>query len=477
MMMMYLWPVAMPAELGFHWGIGSRRRRHRSVSGLVLVANASDQVSQVNKERLIMSPIIGTERIAAIVPAAGKAARVHNYAKELVPIGSAPGDPARFIVCSEEIVSRLAAAQVEEIRFVISPEKSYLLEYYARNDLLGDGLVSFGATTETGGMPYSIASQKQFLDRYDLILMGMPDTVIDPEDSFLSLIDLHHRVRADLSLGLYKIDTRNPGGIVYFNEDTNRVTRHIDKTSPDFPPDADNSWAIACWNRRFSDFMYTQVESHRRAGKRQELLFGDLIDAAVNRNGLQVVAEYINLQDGFYWDITNPAKYFELIQTGHRGFVHDPSVRTYRTRSQPPSMPSMRNKLSRRVIFVSYSSTNAVFANNLTALLKARGIDIQIDSKNMHSGPLDRQIGGMIKTSSDYVLLLSNEALRSEWVQTELAHTRMLGSHRVHIVQLEDIDDPESSRLGQYRRSLFKWLDGRRGEVAEVVEQILLTDA
>lgn len=428
------------------------------------------------KEILNLPSAARIERIAAIVPAAGKAARVHNYAKELVPIGSALGDPTRFIVCSEEIVSRLAAARVEEIRFVISPEKSYLLEYYARNDLLGDGLVSFGATAETGGMPYSIVSQKNFTDCYDLMLMGMPDTVIDPDDSFSILLDLHRRVQADVSLGLYRTDTRNPGGVIYFDEDTNRVTKHIDKTSPDFPSNADNSWAIACWNRRFSDFMYDQVELHRKSGNRQELLFGDLIDAAVSRAGLRVAADYVDLQNGFYWDITNPAKYFELIQTGHRGFAHDQSKHVYKREGSASFIPLTRSQLSRRVVFVSYSSSDVVFANNMTALLQARGVETQIDSKNMHSGSLDRQIGGMIKASTDYVLLLSNSALRSEWVQAELTHTRMLGSHRVHIVQLEDIDDPDSSRLGQYRHSLFKWLDGRRGEVAEVVEQILLTD-
>jgi hypothetical protein len=74
-----------------------------------------------------------------------------------------------------------------------------------------NGLLSFssvGPAEVQGGMPYTIASQREYLQRYDTILMGMPDTVIDPADAFKRLLDLHQQLAADLTLGLFHANDR-----------------------------------------------------------------------------------------------------------------------------------------------------------------------------------------------------------------------------------------------------------------------------
>jgi hypothetical protein len=38
----------------------------------------------------------------------------------------------------------------------------------------------------------------------------------------------------------------------------------------------------------------------------KELLFGDLIDAAIADPSVHIVGDFVDENDGFYWDITEP---------------------------------------------------------------------------------------------------------------------------------------------------------------------------
>jgi glucose-1-phosphate thymidylyltransferase len=413
--------------------------------------------------------------IGGIIPAGGSARRVHNYAKELIPIGSADHDPTRFIVCSEEVVERVSVAGVDSIRFVINPAKSYLFEYYARNDLLMNGLLSFssvGPAEVQGGMPYTIASQREYLHRYDTILMGMPDTVIDPADAFKRLLDLHQQLAADLTLGLFHANDRNPGGYILADKKTHLVHRHVDKTSARYPADANNAWAIAAWSTQFTRLLCDIVDE-RDVNPSEELLFGDIIDAAVDNQHLRVVADLIDPENGFYWDIADPEKYFELLQSGRRGGPGScgalgqrvpPSSHVARRKSGRPEQPSF---------FISYSSVDRSYAENLKALLGAYGAETHIDTVDIGSGPIDDQIGRMIQESSSFVLLLSQSSLQSEWVQAELSHVRFSPGYRVHVVMLEEITEDESRKLGRFGRSQHNWIDATDGTIEKVADELL----
>lgn len=127
---------------------------------------------------------------------------------------------------------------------------------------------------------------------------------------------------ADLALGLYRTDIRNRGGYIQFDEHSKKVELHIDKTNPHFPDTANNSWAIACWKKTFTEVMHkflgeqgtTIINGKQRMGEEPELLFGDVIEAALNTPGLTVIADFVDQKRGFYWDITNPEKYFDLLK-------------------------------------------------------------------------------------------------------------------------------------------------------------------
>ncbi|HEX8933398.1 MAG TPA: TIR domain-containing protein, partial [Pseudonocardiaceae bacterium] len=229
---------------------------------------------------------------------------------------------------------------------------------------------------------------------------------------------------ADLTLGLFHANDRNPGGYILADKKTHLVHRHVDKTSARYPADANNAWAIAAWSTQFTRLLCDIVDN-RDVDPSEELLFGDIIDAAVDDQHLRVVADLIDPENGFYWDIADPEKYFELLQTGRRGGSAG-SHGALSHRVSPPSHFARRNfgRPEQPAFFISYSSVDRSYAENLKALLGAYGAETHIDTVGMGSGPIDAQIGRMIQQSSSFVLLLSRSSLQSDWVQAELSHVR-----------------------------------------------------
>lgn len=262
------------------------------------------------------------DRIVGIVPAGGKARRIHGFFKEMMPIGVNDTDKSKFIVSSERIIERILTGGAVSAHFILSSQKLFVAQYFT-NQRLFEGRVNFNFLSEAVedlGMPYTIDSVFEQLRDFEYVMMGMPDTVIEPEDSFLRVHNLLREQRADLALGLYRTDVRNRGGYIEFDQSTKRVLSHTDKTSAKFPSDADNSWAIVCWNKDFTAYLHELVQrrSHPKIlssyGQRKELLFGDIIDAAIEDQSVQVVADFMDEQRGFYWDITEPEKYFQLLR-------------------------------------------------------------------------------------------------------------------------------------------------------------------
>jgi len=63
------------------------------------------------------------DRIIGIVPAGGRARRVHGFFKEMMPIGIDEGDKSKFIVSSEQIITSMLAGGANSVHFILSSQK------------------------------------------------------------------------------------------------------------------------------------------------------------------------------------------------------------------------------------------------------------------------------------------------------------------------------------------------------------------
>jgi hypothetical protein len=249
------------------------------------------------------------ERIVGILPAGGKARRVHGFFKEMMPIGINEIDKSKFIVSSEQIIRSMLNCGATSIHFILNTKKDFIAHYYTKQEIIS-GKLNFNFLTESIedlGMPYTIDFVYEQTRDCDYVMMGMPDTVIEPANSFSIVLHLLKNHEADLALGIYKTDSRNKGGFIEFDTESKQVLSHIDKTDQEFPVNADNAWAIVCWNKKFTDYMHNYLNerlSTRPVSKNKEMLFGQIIDQAISEPSLRVVADFVDKNHGFYWDIT-----------------------------------------------------------------------------------------------------------------------------------------------------------------------------
>lgn len=273
-------------------------------------------------------------QIVGVVPAGGTARRIHGFFKEMMPIGVNDADRSKFVVSSEQIIEKMLFGGATSVHFVLGSQKLFVAQYFT-NQRLFEGRINFNflaETIEVLGMPYTVDSIFDQLKSYEYVMLGMPDTILEPVECFRSLLSLLMQTRADLSLGLFRTDMRNRGGYVKFDPTNKRVRSHVDKTSVRFPEGADNAWAIACWNAKFTNFVHTLLreKSHpviqNTLKNGTELLFGDMIDAAIADSAINVVADFVDEGKGFYWDITKPEKYFQLLRHYSPGEVGEELV-------------------------------------------------------------------------------------------------------------------------------------------------------
>jgi glucose-1-phosphate thymidylyltransferase len=223
-------------------------------------------------------PVIG------IVPAAGRATRLpdRTCSKELIAVGE------RAI--GEYLIDAMIAARADRICIVIAPDKRDIVEHFG---------------SRVRGVPISYVEQRQptgMSDAIDLayaelrdatVLMGMPDTIVDPPDSLARLHESFARSGADIALALAPTDEPERLGPV--NADRQgRVSRVFDK--PDLAPH-DMVWTVACWNARFTDYLH----AHLAAGPRlqPEAPLGLIFQAAIEDG---FFAHALAFPDGRYID-------------------------------------------------------------------------------------------------------------------------------------------------------------------------------
>jgi glucose-1-phosphate thymidylyltransferase len=164
--------------------------------------------------------------IVGVVPAAGHATRLGPLpcSKEMLPVGGRP--------VVEYVVARMRRA-ADEIRVVTRPEKTDVAEHAGK---LGAVVVE--------GRPASVAASIRLgcdgLAPDDVALLGFPDSVWEPDDGFLRLVDALDDATA-VALGCFRSAELERSDVVVL--DARGQVREV-QVKPE-RPEADVIWGCA----------------------------------------------------------------------------------------------------------------------------------------------------------------------------------------------------------------------------------------
>jgi len=243
--------------------------------------------------------------IVGIIPAAGKGRRLAPYPlpKELFPVGHQWVEiegklQQRPKVISQYLIEAMVQARLSRLFIVLGPGKLDIVEYYRNGEAYGVPF-AYVFQSQPAGMPYALDLVTPWLKGDELILMGMPDTIVEPRDVFRRLVDAHQAWEADLTLGLFPTDRPQKFGMIGLNAD-NDVIAHVDKPRQ---TDLKWLWGITCWGPRFTTLMHEALQTHGAelaAQHGREVILGDIFDLAL-ATGLRVKG--LPFEDGRYIDI------------------------------------------------------------------------------------------------------------------------------------------------------------------------------
>jgi glucose-1-phosphate thymidylyltransferase len=239
-------------------------------------------------------------RIVGIIPAAGMGRRLFPYpnAKELFPIGYQEIEidghlEKRPKVISQYLVESMIAGGARQLYFVLGYGKDDIMSYYGSGQAFGVN-IAYLFQDELLGMPYAIDLASPWLRGDETIIMGMPDTVIEPKNVYHRLVDFHWAEQSDLTLGLFRTANPSKFGMVSLDEHYN-VLEQVDKPAQ---TSLQWLWGIACWGPRFVELLHSTVSN--ATPREHEMVLGNIFDAALAR-GFRVKG--LPFEDGSYIDI------------------------------------------------------------------------------------------------------------------------------------------------------------------------------
>ena len=231
------------------------------------------------------------KRLVGVIPAAGWGERLKSYPlpKELYSIGSmeigagirAPKPIAQYIY------EQIARCKPSRIYFVLGANKNYLMQYFenGRRSHVPTGYLFQERPT---GLAMALYEARNFIGN-ETILFGMPDTYVEPEDSFVRLLEVHRRKHADITLGLFYVDDPSKFGCVECKG--NEIVSISDKPEK---PRSNWVWGIIICERTIFDII------PRLTTTRGEYQLTDAFQLSLEM-GLKVIGH--KFRGGRYFDI------------------------------------------------------------------------------------------------------------------------------------------------------------------------------
>jgi glucose-1-phosphate thymidylyltransferase len=249
-------------------------------------------------------------QITGLIPAGGQAKRISPLplSKELYPIGfdsfdsgdSNNQDNLRPKVVSHYLLEKMQLAGIEKAYFILRQGKWDIPAYFGDGEMLSMslGYLMLGLPY---GVPFTLDQAYPFI-RNNIIALGFPDILFQPQDAFTRLLARQKANCADVVLGLFPTTEPQKAGMVDCDAE-GKVLSIVEKP---LQSNLRYMWAIAVWSPVFTEFLHEYVgklKTQSNLSQLQEVPIGDVIQAAIDV-GLCVEAE--TFADGSYLDIGTP---------------------------------------------------------------------------------------------------------------------------------------------------------------------------
>lgn len=241
-------------------------------------------------------------KIAGVIPAAGKGTRLKPYPgpKELFPVGHQKVEIDGKIykrpkVISQYLLENMIRAGAEKLYIVLGEDKEQIMEYYGNGSLFGTN-ICYLYQEKINGMAGALNLLQPWI-KDEIVILGMPDTVIEPKDAFKKLVKAHISWKADLTLGLFRTNNPSKFGMVKIDKENN-VIYHIDK--PPKETDLKLLWGNACWSESFTKLLAEYMKKLAPQQTRKEIILGDIFDYALDK---KMRVKGLVYKNGLYIDI------------------------------------------------------------------------------------------------------------------------------------------------------------------------------
>lgn len=237
-------------------------------------------------------------KVVGIIPAAGMGSRLfpYNGGKELLPVGaqhvSIDGkEEERPKIVSQYVIEAMAEAGVEHIIIVTRPAKHGLMSLHLDGSQYGVHISYI--VQHPASMAHSIDLAYDWI-KTSTVVMGMPDTIVSPNNCIKQLLEHHRKDKAELSLGLFPTDKPHKFGMIKTDTDAN-IIYHEDKPAH---TDATAMWGITAWEPSFTELLHKQTRKPPTSDK--EMALGDVFDVMMQQ---KKVCKAYPIVGGKYYDI------------------------------------------------------------------------------------------------------------------------------------------------------------------------------
>jgi dTDP-glucose pyrophosphorylase len=246
------------------------------------------------------------EELIGLIPAAGKGVRLNlPYPKELYPIIR----NNRYKPLSQFVLDSILLAGVKHVVFVINDTKHLLMGYYGSGQRFNCSIsyvvqeIAENNTASTSPGLAAALDSAYHLTSGKTVVFGMPDTIIQPKEVFLTAIQAA-QPSDDAVLCLFKTNHVQKFGMVRLNQQ-NIATEIVDKPQQ---TDLEMMWGCIIWRARFTEFL------HEALNRREIYDFAQIMNEAIQAG---MTFRGISFVEDNYFDLGTYEEIMELEKRYH----------------------------------------------------------------------------------------------------------------------------------------------------------------